>query len=295
MNRIEVMELVRSYQVGGLSRRQFLQRATAVIGSTIAANTLLVACDATPNENPPPVIDESQPAAEPGIETGGELTTGIVTYPGLEGEELMGYQAYQTDADPKPAVIVIQEWWGLNEHIKDVARRFAGAGYAALAPDLYHGIVTTEPDEARKQAIELSMRDAVGEIGQAIAYLQAQDFVSGGTGIIGFCMGGGLVFQSAANLDSVSAGAGFYGSPLNAEQAQQVSAPILSFLGTADSIPVAGFEAMHAVFDDNNIENHFQLYEGAQHAFFNDTRASYDEAAAMDAWQQTLAWFEKHL
>ena len=295
MNRIEVMELVRSYQIGGLSRRQFLQRATAVIGSTIAANTLLAACDATPNENPPPVIDESQPAAEPGIETGGELTTGIVTYPGLEGEELMGYQTYQTDADPKPAVIVIQEWWGLNEHIKDVARRFAQAGYAALAPDLYHGIVTTEPNEARKQAIALDTLNAVGEIGQAIAYLQAQDFVSGGTGIVGFCMGGGLVFQSAANLDSVSAGTGFYGSPLNAEQARQVSAPILSFLGTADSIPVSSFEAMHAVFDENNIENHFQLYDGAQHAFFNDTRASYDEAAASDAWQRTLAWFEQHL
>ncbi len=295
MNRIEVMELVRSYQIGGLSRRQFLQRATAVIGSTIAANSLLVACDATPNENPPPVIDESQPVAEPGIETGGELTTGIVTYPGLEGEELMGYQAYQTDADPKPAVIVIQEWWGLNEHIKDVARRFAQAGYAALAPDLYHGIVTTEPDEARKQAIALDTLNAVGEIGQAIAYLQAQDFVSGGTGIVGFCMGGGLVFQSAANLDSLSAGAGFYGSPLSAEQAQQVSAPILSFLGTADSIPVSSFEAMHAVFDENNIENHFQLYDGAQHAFFNDTRTSYDEAAARDAWQRTLAWFEQHL
>ena len=294
-NRIEAMELVRSYQIGRLNRRQFLQRATAVIGSTLAANTLLAACNTFPNEEAPPVVDKSQPATEPGTETVGELTTGVVTYPGLEGEELMGYLAYQTGVEPRPAVIVIQEWWGLNEHIKDVARRFAEAGYVALAPDLYHGVVTTEPDEARKQAMELGMRDAVGEIGQAIAYVQAQEFVSGGTGVVGFCMGGGLVYQSAANLDSVSAGVGFYGSQLNVEQAGQVSAPILSFLGTADSIPVSSLEAMHAVFDENGITNHAQIYDGAQHSFFNDTRTSYNEAAATDAWQQTLAWFEQHL
>jgi carboxymethylenebutenolidase len=294
-NRIEVMELVRTYQVGGMNRRQFLQRATAVVGSARAANTLLVACDATPNENPPPVVDESQPAAEPGVETAGELTTGIVTYPGLEGEELMGYLAHVTGANPKPAVIVIQEWWGLNDHIKDIANRFAQAGYVALAPDLYHGVVTTEPDEARKQAMELGMRDAVGEIGQAIAYLQAQDFVSGGTGVIGFCMGGGLVYQSAANLDSVAAGAGFYGSPLSAADASKVSAPIISFLGTADGLSVPNLEAMHAAFDEAGVENSYQIYDGAQHSFFNDTRASYDEAAATDAWQRTLDWFAQHL
>lgn len=295
MNRIEVMELVRSYQIGSLNRRQFLHRATAVIGSAIAANTLLVACDASPNEEAPPVVDDSQTAAEPGLETAGELATGIVTYAGLEGEELMGYLAYETNAEARPAVIVIQEWWGLNEHIKEVANRFAEAGYVALAPDLYHGVVTTEPDEARKQAMALGMRDAVGEIGQAIAYLQAQDFVNGGTGVVGFCMGGGLVYQSAANLDSVRAGAGFYGSPLNAALAGQVSAPILSFLGTADSIPVSSLEAMHAVFDEMDVANHYEIYDGAQHAFFNDTRASYDEAAATDAWQQTLDWFKQYL
>ena len=295
MNRIEVMELVRNYQIGGMNRREFLQRATAVIGSAIAANTLLVACDAAPNEDAPPVVDDSQSGAEPGLETVGDLATGIVTYDGPEGEELMGYLAYQTNDQPRPAVVVIQEWWGLNDHIKDVTRRFAEAGYVALAPDLYHGVVTTEPDEARKQAMELGMRDAVGEIGQAIAYLQAQDFVEGGIGVVGFCMGGGLVYQSAANLESVDAGVGFYGSPLSAELAGQVSAPILSFLGTADSIPVSSLEAMHAVFDANGVTNHYEIYDGAQHAFFNDTRASYDEGAATNAWQQTLDWFGQHL
>ena len=197
MNRVELMELVRNYQVGGVTRRQFLVRATAVLGSAIAANSLLAACNATPNEDPPPVVDENQPPATVGSSSDGELISGIVSYPGLEDDALMGYWAYREGGAARPAIIVIQEWWGLNEHIKDVARRFAAEGYVALAPDLYHGVVTTEPDEARKQAMELGMRDAVGEIQAAIDYLKGQDVVNGRFGIVGFCMGGGLVLQTA--------------------------------------------------------------------------------------------------
>jgi carboxymethylenebutenolidase len=108
-------------------------------------------------------------------------------------------------------------------------------------------------------------------------------------------MGGGLVYQSAANLDSVNVGAAFYGSPLNAAQAAQVTVPVYSFLGTADSIPVSGLEAMHAVFAENGVANQYQIYDGAQHSFFNETRPSYDEAAATDAWQKTLDWFGQYL
>lgn len=97
-----------------------------------------------------------------------------------------------------PAVIVLQEWWGLNEHIQDVARRLAREGYVALAPDLYKGQVATEPDEARKLVMELDMPAAVQEIGSAADFLLAQDYVSGEqVGVMGFCMGGGLVLQSA--------------------------------------------------------------------------------------------------
>jgi len=295
MNRVELMELVRDYQIGSMTRRQFLLRATAVLGSVIAANTLLAACTANPNENPPPVVDESQPSATVGSSSDGELVTGIVSYPGLDNDDLMGYRAYQEGGESRPAIIVIQEWWGLNEHIKDVARRFATEGYVALAPDLYHGVVTTEPDEARKQAMELGMRDAVGEIQQAIDFLKGQDVVNGRFGIVGFCMGGGLVLQTAANSPDIDAAIPFYGSPLSPEEAAKVTAPVLSFLGTRDGISASDYEAMHAVFTEAGIPNKFQLYDGAQHAFFNDTRASYDETAAKDAWQQTLAWFATNL
>ncbi|MBK8899577.1 MAG: dienelactone hydrolase family protein [Anaerolineaceae bacterium] len=296
MNRVDLMELVRDYQVGGVSRRQFLLRATAVLGSALAANTLLAACTTAPNDNPPPVVDESQPTAVVGSSSDGEMITGIVSYPGLAaGEELMGYWAYQEGGEPRPAIIVIQEWWGLNEHIKDVARRFASEGYVALAPDLYHGVVTTEPDEARKQAMELSLRDAVGEIQAAIDYLKGQEVVNGRFGIVGFCMGGGLVLQTAANSPDIHAAVPFYGNPLSASEAAGVTAPVLSFLGTRDNIPASGYETMHAALTETDVPNKFQLYEGAQHAFFNDTRASYDADAAADAWQQMLGWFEAHL
>ena len=294
MNRITLMELVRERQVGTVNRREFLVRATAVLGSFAAANTLLAACAPAADRTPPPVIDSTQPLPEPGLSAVGDLQTGVVTYDGPT-EELMGYLAYAPGGQPKPAVIIIQEWWGLNEHIKDVTRRFAEAGYVALAPDLYHGQVTTEPDEARKLAMELGMGDAVAEIQAAMAYLRMQDFTTDQIGIVGFCMGGGLVLQTAVADNSVGAAVPFYGQPVSETAAGQITAPVLSFLGTKDGISASAFEAMHEVLTDNGVPNHFQLYEGAQHAFFNDTRASYDPDAAADAWTRTLAWFDEYL
>jgi carboxymethylenebutenolidase len=296
MDQVYLQQLVRARQVGSMGRREFLIRATAALGSLAAANTLLAACTPAADEAVvPPVVDETQPTAAPGTTTAGELTTGIVTYPNTDGTELMGYIAHQDDAAPQPGVIVLQEWWGLNDHIKQVADRLAAEGFVALAPDLYHGVVTTEPDEARKLAMELGMRDAVGEIEQAITYLKSQPFVNGKVGVVGFCMGGGLVLQTAANSDAPGAAVVFYGQPLSPADAEKVSAPVLSFLGTADSIPVSSLEAMHAAFDEAGIENAYHIYDGAQHAFFNDTRASYDAEAAADAWTRALEWFRAHL
>ncbi|HRV95423.1 MAG TPA: dienelactone hydrolase family protein [Anaerolineae bacterium] len=296
MDRIHVMELVRSFQVGEIDRRTFLKRTTAAIGSLAAANTLLAACAAFPNEEAPPVIDESQPAAAPGMETEGDLTVGIVEYPDTDDETLMGYLAYPSSGEAVPAIIVIQEWWGLNDHIKDVARRFANEGFVVLAPDLYHGQVATEPDEARKLVMELDNAEAVKEIEQAIAYLQKQDYVSGDkVGVVGYCMGGGLVLRTALASDDVGAGVVYYGSPLDPAEAGEVKAPILTFVGTEDNIPVDAIEAMHAAFTEAGIKNEYEVYDGAQHAFFNDTRESYNEQAATDAWPRTLAWFHENL
>lgn len=295
--RIQLMEMVRAFQVGAMSRRQFLAQAGATVGSA-AALTLLAACAASPAD-PPPVVDATAPPVTPGVTTTPDgTTTGIVTYSGPAGAELMGYLA-DPGGDSRRGVIVLQEWWGLNDHIKAVADRFAAAGYVALAPDLYGGVVTTEPDEARKEAMALGMRDAVAEIQAAAAYLRARPSIARGVGIVGFCMGGGLVYQTLADADAPAttpdAGVAFYGSPVAPSAASRITAPLMTHLGSADGIPAERVTALHTVLDEAGVPNAFHLYDGAQHAFFNDTRASYDVTAAATAWDRTLAWFDTHL
>lgn len=301
MDRVYVMQLVRSFQCGQITRREFLARAAAAVGSMAAATTLLAACGPsvqTGTATPPPVVDEAATAAGPAADVAVEgLVTEQVSYPDADGETLTGYLARPEGAAALPAVVVIQEWWGLNEHIQDVTRRFAQEGFVALAPDLYHGVVVTEPDEARKQVMELDMMEAVQEIRQAIAFLQQQEFVTGQqVGIVGFCMGGGLALNTARVEENLGAAVAFYGRPLSPEDASAVQAPVLGLYGAQDQgIPVAEVQQMEAALDAAGITNEFQIYEGADHAFFNDTRESYNAEAAADAWQRTLAWFREYL
>ncbi|HSH00923.1 MAG TPA: dienelactone hydrolase family protein [Anaerolineae bacterium] len=295
-NRIPLMELVRARQVNKVSRREFLYRATAMVGSATVASSLLAACQATDTaEAPAPVVTDSAAPPTP-VATVNGFTSGSVTYPDADGTELSGYVAYEAGQDPRPIVIVLQEWWGLNDHIKEVTERIAREGYVALAPDLYHGEVTTEPDEARKLVMALSQEEAVVEIQQAIAYLKGEGYTTDKTAVIGFCMGGGLVAATAANTPDLNAGVIFYGQPLAIDEARQVKAAMMTHLGTEDRISQVNVEMMHAIFEESGIPNEFHIYEGAQHAFFNDTReSSYDEEAAKLAWERTLAWLEAHL
>jgi carboxymethylenebutenolidase len=109
------------------------------------------------------------------------------------GHDAMGYLARPAGDGVHPGVVVIQEWWGLNDHMRDLTERFASAGYVALTPDLYHGRVVSEPDEARKEAMGLDRERAAKEIDGAVAYLRSQPYVSPKKiGVVGFCMGGGL-------------------------------------------------------------------------------------------------------
>lgn len=296
MDRVYSMELVRSFQVGELSRRDFLAKASTALGSVALASIVLAACTPVTGPTGPVVLATQTAGAEPSTPVPG-VATSMVAYPDGKGGTLTGYLARPAGEDKAPAVIVIQEWWGLNDNIKDIARRFAAEGFVALAPDLYHGQVVSEPNEARKLVMSLDMDAAVGEIQAAIDFLLQQQAVAGPkVGLTGFCMGGRLVLMTALVDDRLGAAVPWYGSPLMAQQAGQVKAPILGLYGEQDGgIPAAAVRDMQQGLDAAGIANDLVIYPGAQHAFFNDTRPSYHAQAAADAWQRTLAWFRKYL
>lgn len=209
-----------------------------------------------------------------------------------------GYLARPNEDGEFPAIVVLQEWWGLNPHIKDVTERFAKDGYVAIAPDLYHGNIAEEPDEARKLAMALSRDDAILEISSAADYL-IKEFggVDDKVGIVGWCMGGGLALSAATEYNNFGAVVVFYGRPLDARDTPKIKAPILGLYGELDEgIPESMVRDFENELNDNSITNDINIYPNAQHAFFNDTRVqAYNQHAAKDAWDKTLKWFDKYL
>lgn len=220
----------------------------------------------------------------------------MVTFPS-NGGETPGYLALPSTT-PAPGIVVIQEWWGLEPHIRDVTDRFAAEGFVALAPDLYHGKVATEPDEARKLAMELEYDRAVAEIIAAARYLLNRAEVRGPkVGVVGFCMGGGLSLLSACRSDLFGAAVVFYGrNPNPIEQVRSLTCPLLGLYGEADQgIPPTEVERLRQALQEAGKQFELHIYPNAPHAFFNDTRASYRPEAAIDAWRRTLAFFRQHL
>jgi carboxymethylenebutenolidase len=218
---------------------------------------------------------------------------------GKNGDKVPAYMAHPDDDGQHPGVIVIQEWWGLNEHIKDLARRMADAGYVAIAPDLYRGVVAAEPDEARKLMMDLERDDALADISAGVQYLLEQDsVVPKSIGIMGFCMGGSLSAWMSTKGDGVGACVIFYGGFRDDVEVavQQVQVPFLGLFGEADmGVPVAGVRQLESLLEQHGKTHDINIYPDAPHAFFNDTRQSYREEFANDAWAKTLAWFDKHL
>ena len=225
------------------------------------------------------------------------LKTSMIDFPS-NAHTTPGYLAMPDDAAKHPAVVVIQEWWGLVPHIKEVAERFAREGFVALAPDLYHGQAASEPDEARKLAMGLDRVRAVAEIAAAAKYVKSLDAVAPKKiGAVGWCMGGGLALSTAAETSELAAAIAFYGRPLDKGDVAKLRVPVLGLYGELDQgIPVAAVREFEEELKKGGVEHEIHVYPGAQHAFFNDTRPQiYKADAAQDAWEKTLAWFRKYL
>jgi carboxymethylenebutenolidase len=212
------------------------------------------------------------------------------------GQSVPAYQCLPEGDGAFSGVVVIQEWWGLEPHIKDIAERFARQGFATVAPDLYHGVVTSEPDEARKLVMALDRPRAVKEIVGTVSYIKAQPYSNGKVGTVGYCMGGGLSIATACNTDSLSAAVVYYGSNPDADTLANASCPVLGLYGGSDDgIPMSTAVDLSEALEKSGTPYEVHVYGGAPHAFFNDTRESYRKDVAEHSWQTTLAWFEKNL
>ena len=200
-----------------------------------------------------------------------------------------------------PGILVIQEWWGLVDHIKDVTDRFAAEGFVALAPDFYHGQAAVEPDDAGKLMMALNIDQAARDLRGASRYLLERGGALGNkVGVIGFCMGGQLaLYAGTVNPDHVGAVADFYGIHPNVQpDLSKLKAPVLGAFAEHDDYasPAAAAE-LEGKIKAQGIETDFKIYPGTSHAFFNDTHPEpqYNKAAAQDAWTRTLTFFRKHL
>ena len=199
------------------------------------------------------------------------------------------------DTETDKAVVVIQEWWGLNDHIKDIANRYAAEGFTAIAPDLYRGRIAKDSGEASQMMHDLSIEDGMGTIGNAIDAARLALDISH-FGITGYCMGGTFALRAACELEGLSAAAPFYGDIPEDDVLQRLRVPTIFIAGTRDGWitpeKVAGLEDAVARFE---LPVQSVKYD-ADHAFFNDTRPEvYDETAARDAWALVVGFFKDKL
>lgn len=219
----------------------------------------------------------------------------MVEYPS-NGARTAAYLAMPA-AGPGPGVIVIQEWWGLVDHIKRVCDRFAGEGFSALAPDLYHGRTASEPDEASKLFMALNIAQAERDLRGAAAYLAAHSRTAR-LGVVGFCMGGQLALFAATLNPSIGACVNFYGIHPNVKpDYTKLSGPVLGLFAEKDQFvtPQTAREVDAAIRAAGKASE-IHIYPGTDHAFFNDERPdTYHPAAADDAWRRTLTFFRRHL
>lgn len=207
-------------------------------------------------------------------------------------------RGYRADP-PSPSrlgVVVIQEWWGLNEHVKDVADRFAAQGMVALAPDLYHGKVTQSPDEAGKLLMALDIARAEKDLRGAILHLRG--LTGGAVGTVGFCMGGALsLFAACTNPDDVGACVVYYGGhPKVTFDFDQLRAPVLGHWAEDDAFANATRDRCLHELTKRGKPPTFHTYSGTKHAFFNDTRpAVYAKEAALLSFSRTVEFLKRTL
>jgi carboxymethylenebutenolidase len=226
----------------------------------------------------------------------------MISYKRPDGQSVAGYLAEPANGPAAPGIVVIQEWWGLNDQIKGVADKLAGAGYRALVPDLYRGKIALEANEAEHLMNDLDFGDAAGQdVRGAVQYLKASG--SAKVGVTGFCVGGALTLLSAVNVPEADASVVWYGiPPLEYVDASRIKAPLMGHWGTQDTVfPIAKVDELEKKLRDAHANFEFHRYH-AKHAFANETvdaknlpYLGYDAVASELAWRRTLDFLAKLL
>jgi carboxymethylenebutenolidase len=296
-------EFVDDYRAGRMSRRDFVMKAIGVSGGLAAAMTLfnsvgltaadIAAAQAAPRlaqEGPNPVTISPD---DPDISASG------VEFPTGDGSTLIGYMALPTMPGRYAGIVVIHENRALLEHHKDIVRRYAKAGFAAVAPDLVSregGTANVDPDQVPGILSRADPQRHVEDATAAGAFIRSQDGIrSDAHGITGFCFGGGVVWRTIGQDLSVAAAVPYYGPPPPLDVLANTRAAALGMYAELDTGITGSAGAVQDALAAAGVPHDYRVYPGANHAFFNDTGARYDPAAAMDAWARTLAWFGEYL
>lgn len=281
----QIIDLYDEYTHAPLERRVFLARLAQLTGSAAVALALV------------PLLEANQAHAALTAPDDARLDTSRLTYPGATGD-IKAYLARPKDTGKLPAVIVIHENRGLNPHIEDVTRRVALAGFVALAPDLLSPAGGTPPNEdtARDLIGKLDGPQTVQNLVAAVTFLTTHPQSTGKVGAMGFCWGGGMVGDLAVNAPGLNAGVVYYGRQPRAEEVAKIQAPLLLHYAGMDARINEGIPAFEEALKQAKKTYTLHMYDGAQHAFNNDTsEARYNKAAAEQAWERTMAFFKTHL
>lgn len=282
-----IINLYDRFTHGFINRREFLDRLGELAGSAAAAAALV------------PLLQNDPAKAAAVAPDDLRLLPDWVTYPAPDGTKISGYLARPKKTTKRPAVIVIHENRGLSDHIKDVTRRLAVEGFLALSVDMLspYGGTPADEDKARDMfADKVKPEEAAPRIAAAVGYLQQHPESTGNVGAIGFCWGGSMVNRLAVLSPALKAAVAYYGVQVPADQVPAIQAPLLLHYAGNDERVDAGIPAYEAALKANGKRYTIYVYEGAQHAFNNDTSAArYNKAAADLAWGRTLTFLKDNL
>jgi len=278
-------KLYAEFQEGRLNRRSFIKKLTLATGSTAAAMALLPVLKANASGFSPAQDDD-------------EPETQFITYPAPK-MEIRAFLAHPKTGKNFPAIVVIHENRGLQPHIQDVAKRFAKEGFLSLAPDaLTPAGGTPENDQAQaaQRIRDLNNDDTVANMVAAVKYLKTHPLSSGKVGCTGFCWGGALTNQVAVNSPDLDAAVPYYGRQPSTEDVAKIKAPLMAHYAGNDPQINAGIDAFEAELKKQNKEYQIFIYEGASHAFNNDSNPErYHADAAKLAWGRTVSFFKDKL